>query len=250
MEKIQIIVVEDESVVREYIKGTLKDLGYQVPAAVGTGEAAIKKAEEINPDLMLMDIRLKGDIDGISAAAQIRNQFNVPVVYLTSYSDDKTLDRAKETDPFGYIMKPFDEKELRATIEIAVHRAKTEKKNRERLLKELQSTTQKIFGMTQEQSDTQSINNNSKIPPQPKASPQTTTSPTESNDEKTLTLKDAAKYLGKSDRTIQRMIKEGIFPEPSVIIELGGKRKLRRWKEADLDAFRPQLRSKGRPKTN
>jgi len=242
MDKIQIIVVEDESVVREYIRGTLKDLGYQVSAAVGTGEDAIAQAEKIKPDLMLMDIRLKGEIDGISAAAHIKSQFNIPVVYLTSYSDDKTLDRAKETDPFGYIMKPFDEKELRATIEIAVHRAKTEKENKERLLQELQNTTQKIFGIGQERTNVQSINNNLKT------SPQVSPSHKESDDDKTLTLKDAAKYLGKSDRTIQRMIKEGIFPEPSVIIELGGKRKLRRWKEADLEAFRPQLRSKGRPK--
>ncbi len=252
MEKIQIIVVEDESVVREYIKGTLQDLGYQVPAAVATGEDAITQAEKIQPDLLLMDIRLKGTIDGISAAEQIAARLHIPVVYLTSYADDSTLDRAKTTNPFGYIMKPFDEKELRATIEIAVYRARTEKENRERLFQELQKTTQKIFDLTHEPHNTGSANNLSQSTApalkNEKSSPLVPTPRKEPDENKTLTLKDTAQYLGISDRTIQRMLKAGTFPEPSVTIELGGKRKLRRWKKVDLDAFRPHLRGKGRPK--
>jgi PAS domain S-box-containing protein len=127
----QILVVEDESIVAEDIKRTLQSLGYNVPAVVSSGEEAIKKAKENSPQLVLMDIMLKGKMDGIEAAGQIRSIFNIPVGYLTAYSDDKILERAKITEPFGYIIKPFNERELQINIEIALYEHKMEKKLKE-----------------------------------------------------------------------------------------------------------------------
>ena len=99
----KILVVEDEGIVAMHLKNRLKSLGYAVSAVVFSGEEAIKKAAETHPDLVLMDIRLKGEMDGIEAAEQIRVRFNIPVVYLTAYTDDETLQRAKVTEPFGLL---------------------------------------------------------------------------------------------------------------------------------------------------
>jgi PAS domain S-box-containing protein len=131
MENAKILIVEDEKIVARDIENRLKSFGYAVAAVVSTGEAAIKKAAETLPDLVLMDILLKGDMDGVRAAEQIRTRFNIPVIYLTAYADDKTLQRAKITEPFGYIIKPFEERELRTTIEIALYRHKMERKMQE-----------------------------------------------------------------------------------------------------------------------
>ena len=124
MANLRILVVEDESIVAKDIQDMLKGLGYTVPAIAFSGEQALKKAEEIQPDLVLMDIKLKGDIDGVEAARQIRGHFDIPVVYLTAYADKDTLERAKITEPFGYILKPFKEIELYTTIQIAIYRHK------------------------------------------------------------------------------------------------------------------------------
>ena len=124
--KTRILVVEDESIVAADIQKTLQNLGYDVPAVASTGEAAIQKAKEDKPDLVLMDIVLKGKMDGVKAAEQIRTKFNIPVVYLTAYADDKTLKRAKITGPFGYIIKPFEDRALKTIIEIALYKAKIE----------------------------------------------------------------------------------------------------------------------------
>jgi CheY-like chemotaxis protein len=118
----KILVVEDENIVALEIKKRLQKLGYIVPGVASTGEDAISKVEGILPDLVLMDIMLKGEIDGIHAAGEIRRRFNIPVVYLTAYSDEETLQRAKLTEPYGYILKPFEEDDLRTTIEIALYR--------------------------------------------------------------------------------------------------------------------------------
>lgn len=126
MNKKQILIVEDERIVAGDIRQSLLRLGYAVPAIVSSGEEAIIKAEEIHPDLVMMDIVLKGKMDGIEAAAAIQSRFNIPVVYLTAHTDSNTLDRAKRTEPFGYIHKPFEERELFTTIEIAIIKHKTE----------------------------------------------------------------------------------------------------------------------------
>lgn len=131
MTKTQILVVEDESIVAKDIQMSLKDLGYAVSAVVSSGEEAIKKAEENNPDLVLMDIVLQGEMDGITAADQIRSRFNIPVIYLTAHAEKKTLERAKITEPFGYIIKPFENQELHTIIEISLYKHKMEKKLKE-----------------------------------------------------------------------------------------------------------------------
>ncbi|MEG4089753.1 ATP-binding protein [Microcoleus sp. Pol12B4] len=133
MNPIQILVVEDEVIVAQDIAGRLKKLGYAVTATVSSGEEAIQKAIESPPDLVLIDIVLKGDMDGVTAAEKIRTNRNVPTVFLTAYADDQTLQRAKLTDPFGYIIKPFQQNDLRVAIEIAMHRHEIETKMRESL---------------------------------------------------------------------------------------------------------------------
>ncbi|MEG4988392.1 response regulator [Microcoleus sp. BR0-C5] len=133
MNPIQILVVEDEVIVAQDIAGRLKKLGYAVTATVSSGEEAIQKAIENPPDLVLMDIVLKGDMDGVTTAEKIRTNRNVPTVFLTAYADDQTLQRAKLTDPFGYIIKPFQQNDLRVAIEIALHRHEIETKMRESL---------------------------------------------------------------------------------------------------------------------
>ena len=131
MTETQILVVEDESIVAEDIRRTLQHMGYSVPSIVASGEKAIKEVEKNNPDLVLMDIMLPGKMDGIEAAEQIHSRFNIPVVYLTAYSDEKFIERAKITEPFGYIIKPFKKRELQINIEIALYKHKMEKKLKE-----------------------------------------------------------------------------------------------------------------------
>lgn len=228
-----ILVVEDEAVVREYIRGTLETLGYRVPVTVSKGRDAVAQAEKLRPDLVLMDIRLKGEIDGIEAASQIGAAYGIPVVYLTSYADEETLNRAKMTNPAGYIMKPFNEQELRATIEIAVHKHRMETQAKASLLQELQHTSQRISGLLEQGGIA-----GQKFPADSDSA----------SAEQTFTVKDAAAYLDISERTILRMIKDHLFPQPSVTISLGGNRQLRRWSQRDLDSVKPNLRGKGRPK--
>ncbi|SCG84616.1 putative transcriptional regulatory protein pdtaR [Methanobacterium congolense] len=131
----KILVVEDELITAEDIKSGLEFAGYTVPAIVSSGEDAIEKAGELKPDLVLMDIKLKGEMDGIEAAGQIRVRYDIPVIYLTAYSDETTVQRAKVTEPSGYILKertglikkPFEESELHTAIEITLYRHKIEK---------------------------------------------------------------------------------------------------------------------------
>lgn len=127
MARAQILIVEDESITAKDIEARLERLGYEVPAIVHSGEEALEKALELHPDLVLMDIRLRGSLDGIEAAEQMRARCDVPVAYLTAYADDATLSRAMRTGPFGYIVKPFEERELHSTIETALERHRLEK---------------------------------------------------------------------------------------------------------------------------
>ncbi len=122
----RILVVEDEALIAGDIQRTLVKLGYDVPPPVGTGEAALTAAETLKPSLILMDIQLRGKMDGIDAARQIRARFSLPVVYLTSHSDEATLSRAMETHPAGYLLKPFNDRELRTAIEVALHKHELE----------------------------------------------------------------------------------------------------------------------------
>lgn len=130
MPKARIMVVEDERLIAEDIKDALVKLGYEVAASASTGDEAVRLASELSPDLILMDIMLKGGMDGISAATAINENKRIPVIYLTAYSDSETLKRAKISEPFGYILKPFEERELNAAIEISLYRRKTEERHR------------------------------------------------------------------------------------------------------------------------
>jgi PAS domain S-box-containing protein len=124
----QIMVVEDESIVAEDMKAMLEGFGYTVPAVAFSGEEAVKKAVDTHPDLVLMDIVLKGQMSGVEAVERIRSRCNIPVVYVTAYADEKTVRRAKVTEPFGYLLKPFDARELQTAIEIALYKHQMEKK--------------------------------------------------------------------------------------------------------------------------
>jgi PAS domain S-box-containing protein len=125
------LIVEDEGIIAKDIQSTLNRLGYSVIGIASSGEEAIKKAMEIHPDIVLMDIVLEGAMDGVEAAGYIHDHFDIPVVYLTAYSDDTTLQRAKITEPFGYILKPFHEKELYTTIEMALYKHTMQRKLKE-----------------------------------------------------------------------------------------------------------------------
>lgn len=129
MKNAKIMIVEDEAIIAKDIQNRLKKLGYAVVGVVSSGEEAIHKAAETFPDLILMDIHLKGNIDGVEAARQIRNHLNVPIIYLTAYADDSTLERAKVTEASSYLLKPFKERELYTNIEIALakHQIETKK---------------------------------------------------------------------------------------------------------------------------
>jgi two-component system, LytTR family, response regulator LytT len=122
MAKLKILVVEDESIVAKDIQNGLLKLGYLVPAVVATAEKALEEIDQSRPDLVLMDIMLKGDMTGIEAANIINQRYEIPVVFLSAYADDNTLASAKVAEPYGYIIKPFKEKELQTTIEMAIYK--------------------------------------------------------------------------------------------------------------------------------
>ena len=122
MAKSNVLVVEDESIVSKDIQHSLKKLGYNVVGASATGEKAIELARSENPDIILMDIMLKGEMNGIETADIIRAEMHIPVVFLTAYADESTLSKAKITEPYGYIIKPFKEIDLHTSIEMAIYK--------------------------------------------------------------------------------------------------------------------------------
>jgi CheY-like chemotaxis protein len=131
-----LFIVEDEAIVANDIKETLKSLGYAVLGIAKSGEIALEKVPETMPDLILMDIHLAGELDGIETAGKINILYNIPVIYLTAYADKALLDRAKITEPYGYVIKPYDERELHSVIEMALykHRIESEIKKRDTIL--------------------------------------------------------------------------------------------------------------------
>ncbi len=131
MSKASILIVEDESIIARDIQDSLERNGYQVVGRAAEGEVAIKKTEELNPNLILMDINLKGDMDGIEAATQIRARLDIPVIFLTAFSNQSVVERALKVEAFGYILKPFEERELIITIEMALYKHSAERKIRE-----------------------------------------------------------------------------------------------------------------------
>ena len=127
MADVKILLVEDESIEAMDIKLTLESFGYEVPYVASSGEEIVEKALEIMPDLILMDIVLKGDTDGIDVASKIKN-LNIPIIYLTAHSEESTIERAKLTEPDGYIIKPYDRTELKYAIELAIYKKKLKNK--------------------------------------------------------------------------------------------------------------------------
>ena len=127
----KILIVEDEVIVAKTIASQLNQLGYIVAGKVSSGKAAISQASETKPDLILMDIIIKGEIDGITTASYIHEQLDIPIIFLTAYGDEHTLERAKVTQPFGYVVKPFTIRDLRISIEIALVKHKLECELRE-----------------------------------------------------------------------------------------------------------------------
>ena len=130
MDKARILVVEDESLLAEDVQERLKTLGYEVVAVAHSGEEALARLAATHPDLVLMDIRLKGKLDGIDTARVVRERFNLPVVYMTGEADSATLERAKATEPLGYLLKPIEEKRLYSTVEIALYKHKMDQRLR------------------------------------------------------------------------------------------------------------------------
>lgn len=124
MNNIKILIVEDEQIVAKNIEKRLTAAGYQVVASVATGEEAIEKVNNAEPDIILMDIKLKGKIDGIETADLLRKNYQLPVIFLTSYTDEETFQRAKNTEPFGYLIKPFETKDLNRAVELALYKNK------------------------------------------------------------------------------------------------------------------------------
>ena len=131
MKSVNVLIVEDEIIIAEDIASYLETLGYNVVGIVDNGTAALQKIKELVPDLILLDININGPIDGVQVASIIKQDYKIPFVFLTAFTDKETLDRVKQTDPYGYIVKPFEEKDLEVTIELALYKFKKDKEKQD-----------------------------------------------------------------------------------------------------------------------
>ena len=143
MARTKILVVEDERIVAKDLQRRLQRLGYTVCAIASSGQEAIEQVAQTTPHIVLMDIILQGPMDGVEAAEHIRARFNIPIIYLTAHADANTLQRAKATEPFGYLLKPFEAKALQTTIEMALYKHQMEQE-RAQLLRQLQDALANI----------------------------------------------------------------------------------------------------------
>jgi CheY-like chemotaxis protein len=125
------MIVEDEAVVAMHLRQELQKLGYTVAGTATSGGQALKMIEDVFPDVILMDIHIQGELDGIETASRIPRYLHIPVIYLTAYSEDSTLKRASDTCPYGYLIKPFLDRELHATIKMALERSRADEAIRE-----------------------------------------------------------------------------------------------------------------------
>ena len=126
MKRPRIMIVEDEWIIANDIKNCLVDLGYMVTSIVATGKEAVDAASADKPDLILMDIMLRGEMNGIDAAREIRKNQRLPIIYLTAYDNQYLVEQAKQTDNYGYLLKPFKDRELHIAIDLALHKAAKE----------------------------------------------------------------------------------------------------------------------------
>ncbi len=131
MKKEKLIIVEDDAITAMDMRSILEDLGYEVAYTAAYGKDAIEQARKQKPDLVLIDVNIKGDIDGIETAEIIYGELDIPIIYITALSDDKTFQRAKATRPLAYVLKPFDEKDLKIAVEMALYKYKLERKLKE-----------------------------------------------------------------------------------------------------------------------
>lgn len=131
MKKIRVLIVEDEFITGMDLRRRLEKAGLEVPAVVDTGQKAIDTARELRPDIVLMDITLREEMTGLASAKEITARYNIPVIYLTSHSDEGTIDEALQTEMFGYLVKPVDDRALRTTIQVALYRHAMERRLRE-----------------------------------------------------------------------------------------------------------------------
>jgi CheY-like chemotaxis protein len=136
MAKPRILIVEDECVVALAIRAQLTGMGFEVVETCCNGGDAVLRAAELTPDLVLMDIRLEGEMNGVDAAIKMRAAQDVPVIFLTAYSDEATLENAKLAEPMGYLVKPFDDRALRTTIEVSLHKHRLDR-SRKQLVSEV-----------------------------------------------------------------------------------------------------------------
>jgi len=138
-----VLIVEDEQIIALDLAQTLEDLGYRVAGVVSRGDEAVALAQSGSPDLVLMDVHLAGPTDGVTAAEKIRATSGVPVVFVTAFDDAKTIGRAKFTEPYGYLIKPFDTRELRVVIEMALYHHRMQRE-REELTRQLRDALHEI----------------------------------------------------------------------------------------------------------
>jgi len=143
MEKPKIVIVEDEGIVALQIKTILEQRRFTVAGVFTSGEEALTNIEAAMPDLVLMDMKLQGAMDGIETADQLRRQYELPVIFLTAHSEDSTIERAKKAEPYGYILKPFNAQELYIAVEVALHKHKIDQE-KEKLTKELREALDKV----------------------------------------------------------------------------------------------------------
>ena len=126
--KYKILIVDDEAVIALRLQKRLAEMGYEVPEIAFSGEEVVEKAGRLKPDLILMDVMMPGKLDGIDAAKKIKAEFNIPVVFLTAFSEDHIVEKAKLAEPFGYILKPFQDREIKAAIEVSLCKKEMEEK--------------------------------------------------------------------------------------------------------------------------
>jgi PAS domain S-box-containing protein len=152
MDKARILIVEDVAIIAMEIEDQLQSMGYEVTAIVDTGKKAIEKAEEDKPDIILMDIRIKGEMDGIEAAEVIRSRFCIPVIFSTAYHDKGQIERAKLAIPFGYVLKPIQKRDLKVTIEMALYVVKVDEERRkaEKMLQKSEEKYRNLFEQSPE----------------------------------------------------------------------------------------------------
>ncbi|MGD0282612.1 MAG: response regulator [Dissulfurispiraceae bacterium] len=138
-----ILIVEDEGIIALQLKGALERMGHTVAAIYTSGEKALEGIEKVRPDMVLMDIKLQGKMDGIETADIINKRYDIPIIYMTAHSEESMIERAKITEPYGYLLKPVNSKELQIAIEVTLYKSKIDKEKAQ-LTQELRNALEKV----------------------------------------------------------------------------------------------------------